>query len=388
MRQPRLLCSAQGPFRMRCAEHSSPLERLPSAEMPLPTSRRLPPWVRTAARHALAWAFFWILLAVTVVSTDEDGSPLELLRFGLDIFVAFGAPIYLHFWLWSRTIPQRRYLMYGALSVVVLGAWTYLSHAYASTLRPNFTEETLAQTALNTFFVVLVATGIRAIYRSFVRDRELRELRAQRAESQLAALRAQVNPHFLFNTLNNIYGVNLDDPARGSRMLLELADVMRYHYDLSRQPAVALRQEVQLIESVIALERLRLRENTTLAVDLPPGEETAGLQIAPLLLVPLVENAFKHGAHPTRASDIVVRLTIDGGALQFEVRNTLHPNRQTVSTGVGLDNLRERLRLLYGGAAHLRTDTSEEIYAARLTVPLSPGRKALSRPASSVLAQA
>ena len=326
--------------------------------MSFPTLRRLPPWATTAAQHALAWAIFWILLTVTVVSTDPDDSPLELLRFGLDIFGAFGVPIYLHFWLWSKTIAQRRYLTYGALSVVALGIWTYLSHAYASALRPNFPEETLAQTALNTFFVVLVATGIRAIYRLFVRDRELRELRAQRAESQLAALRAQVNPHFLFNTLNNIYAVNLDDPERGSRMLLELAEVMRYHYDLSRQPTVALGQEVQLIESVIALERLRLRENTSLTVDLPPPEATAGLQIAPLLLVPLVENAFKHGTHPTQPSAVAIRLSLDGEALRFEVRNTLHPNRRTVSTGVGLDNLRERLRLIYGEAARLSAGPS------------------------------
>jgi len=231
---------------------------------------------------------------------------------------------------------------------------------------------TYSQMVINTAFAIIFATGMRALYRSFKRQRELQELRAENVAAQLDGLRAQINPHFLFNTLNNIYGVNIDDSERGSEMILELAEVMRYHFDVSRQDQIPVSKEIQLIEAIVQLEQLRLRDNTDIAIDLPKEEKIKNLSIAPLLLVPLVENAFKHGAHPSKESFIELSLKQADNQLTFTVRNSYHPERKTISTGVGLVNVRKRLELIYGNQFKLTSGATDHVWEVILSIALSP----------------
>ena len=318
-----------------------------------------------------------ILLVVVLTIAQEDNyiqAFEDVLEFVLVLSLQVLIPVYLHFALWRFTLAKKKYFAYIiGLLVIVLG-WPFVIGKSVANVMIGLGVSDYTQFASNTFFGIIFATGLRAIYRLFVRDQEVQKLQKQRVESELAALKAQLNPHFLFNTLNNIYGVNIDDPEQGSAMLLELADVMRYHYELSQRNSISLIKEVELIRSVVALESLRLRENTIIDLQLPSDDFLKGFEVPPLLLVPFVENAFKHGTHSTRPGDLVVRMRIAKNRLEFETSNPIFNDRQTVKTGVGITNVRQRLSLLYGDDRSLQTSAIDGRWRVKLSIPLTHNR--------------
>ena len=324
---------------------------------------------RSVVLHVATWAIFVALAALTAVGDDSE---VDTAKDPPDLSILLQVPvaIYAAFLLYHFTARRGRHVAFLLGLALISTAYPYVASSLYED--PIFMQDdNYLQGAVNVLIIILLALGVRAGYNLVERTAELRTLRAERAEAQLSALRAQINPHFLFNTLNNIYGVNIDDPERGSAMLLELAEVMRYHYDLSSRREVALSNEVDLIRSVVQLERLRLRENTTVTLDLPDQAELRGLRVPPLLLVPFVENAFKHGTHPSHAGEVHVRLTVSPDHLDFETRNPVYADRQTVSTGVGVDNVRKRLELTSKHDYELETGQHEGKWHVRLRLPIA-----------------
>ncbi|RFP67064.1 histidine kinase [Hymenobacter lapidiphilus] len=211
--------------------------------------------------------------------------------------------------------------------------------------------------------------------------RELRHRRAleqQHLRTELALLRSQLHPHFLFNTLNNIYSLTLHASPQAPEAVLRLAELMRYQLYESADDLVPLAREIGHLQSFLTLQQLRLPTasgDADEAIDfrmlLPPGISHT-LLLPPMLLLPLVENAFKHGDLTARPH--VVRLVLElaptDGQLHFTVRNRVSPETATPG-GVGLANLRRRLELLYPGRHALVVTANTQEYAVRLTVPVS-----------------
>lgn len=211
--------------------------------------------------------------------------------------------------------------------------------------------------------------------------RELRHRRAleqQHLRTELALLRSQLHPHFLFNTLNNIYSLTLHASPQAPEAVLRLAELMRYQLYDSSDDLVPLAREIGHLQSFLTLQQLRLPTDTDdadEAIDfriLLPPDASHKLLLPPMLLLPLVENAFKHGDLTARPHVVrlVLQLAPADGQLHFTVRNRISPDAAPPG-GVGLVNLRRRLELLYPGRHALAVTANTEEYAVRLTVPVA-----------------
>jgi two-component system LytT family sensor kinase len=227
-------------------------------------------------------------------------------------------------------------------------------------------------TLLISLLVLGIATAI-TVVQHWQREAQLRErVDQQRTEAELALLKAQINPHFFFNTLNNIYSLTLIDGERARAALHRLSRMMRYVlYDTAAGHA-QLSQEVAFVQDYITLMQLRLTDRVQVVFEHP--EPVREVLIAPMILLPFVENAFKHGVAATQASRIVISLrqpTLD--RLEIEVRNTLVPKTGADlagSNGIGLVNTRRRLDLLYPGrySLHVTERTPDNEFDVQLAL--------------------
>jgi LytS/YehU family sensor histidine kinase len=220
----------------------------------------------------------------------------------------------------------------------------------------------------NFAFLQIFAVGLQYFKRGIVNQYQLQELKAKTAQTELQALKAQINPHFLFNTLNNIYGMNQISPEKGSEMIMELSEVMRYHLEFSKEGKVTLADEIQLLQSYITLEQLRLRDTCDLQVDFKEVNES--LMISPLLFLPFVENAFKHGTHPTKDCFVHIKLSTESNRLLLSVKNSLIINRKVVKTNIGLQNTKRRLELLFPEKHNLNITKNEVFHLVELSIEL------------------
>lgn len=216
----------------------------------------------------------------------------------------------------------------------------------------------------------------RKIMDNIRRERLQKEERAERLATELKFLRSQINPHFLFNTLTSLVSLARKKSELLEPALIQLSDLMRYMLYDTQGKRVPLSKEVTYLRNYIALQQLRFDEgvDVSVAIELAP---TPGRQyfIEPMLLIPFVENAFKHGTAHLDHPEIVVYVTERDGQLVFCVKNRIGPSLAETSTdrnaGIGLANVRKRLDLLYGKTYRLDIDRQNGWYKVTLTLFLS-----------------
>jgi sensor histidine kinase YesM len=193
------------------------------------------------------------------------------------------------------------------------------------------------------------------------REASRNALRLQLAlrEAELRALAAQVNPHFLFNCLNTIRGMIVENPAQAQDMITQLANILRYNLQQDRSHTVPLERELEIVSDYLALESARFEERLRVEFAIDPAAVRCA--VPSMLLQTLVENALKHGfAKLASGGDLVIRAAFEGGALKLRVENPGHLGEPAAgATQVGLKNARERLRLLYGDGASLELANGE-----------------------------
>ncbi len=175
----------------------------------------------------------------------------------------------------------------------------------------------------------------------------IRESESMRIEMELASLKNQLNPHFLFNSLNSVYALISLNPTVAQSSLMSVCDLLRYQLYDSDYAEVELDKEIDFIKNYCNLMQLRLGERVGVSVDLP--QSTDGIRVAPLLFISLVENAFKHGVDADNASYINIKMTLIGGVIRFTCSNSNHPKttQDRSGSGIGLVNLQRRLELIY-----------------------------------------
>ncbi len=193
------------------------------------------------------------------------------------------------------------------------------------------------------------------------------ELLVQTKASELALLRSQIKPHFLFNTLNNIYSLVYTKSDEAPEAVVKLSAIMRYMLYDATADVVPLEKEIEYLKSFIALENIRLRQKDF--VELTVSGSSESRTIAPMILIPFVENAFKHGCKKCENPGIRINLFMDQQWIQFEVINYLNRsetiNKDQVG-GIGLQNIRRRLELLYPGRHKLEISQTSELYSVLL----------------------
>lgn len=190
---------------------------------------------------------------------------------------------------------------------------------------------------------------------------------ADKANAELSFLKAQINPHFLFNTLNNIYSLAITKNEHTAESILKLSNIMRYVTDDVREDFVSLENEIECLKDYVDLQRLRLGKK--MKVEFVVDGQTAGKKIAPLILMNFIENVFKYGISNHEPSDIVIRLSVQDGNIIFFCRNRLFESKPPAGrTGIGIQNTRQRLQRLYPDKHFLNINTENGFYTVHLTL--------------------
>ncbi|MEM9837366.1 MAG: histidine kinase, partial [Bacteroidota bacterium] len=217
----------------------------------------------------------------------------------------------------------------------------------------------------NLYYVVLHgAIGVIVFLLQMTRYREQQRqaLLLENQRTELAFLRSQINPHFLFNTLNNVYSLFFQRSEKALQVIERLTVMLRYGL-YEKAERVPLKKEVEHLLNFIELEKLRYDYEPALEIDLP--ETMDGVMVPPLLLIPFVENAFKHG---DLRKKVTIQLAVQEDFLDFKVANFTKVQQKDQVGGIGLDNLRKRLALLYGDQQSLHLTHEDDYFAAHLRI--------------------
>lgn len=222
-------------------------------------------------------------------------------------------------------------------------------------------------------FLVFFSLGLKVLERQSKIEKIQEEMEREKLNSELAFLKNQISPHFFFNTLNNIYSLVSISPEDSQNAILRLSKLMRYLLYESEQGNTMLSQEIDFMNNYIDLMKLRTSEKVSLNISLP--EKFEDRRIAPLLFVPFIENAFKHGISNREKSFIEISMTIDGDSIYFRCSNSIHTGREAGAIGnkggIGLENVKKRLSLLFPAKHDLKIAKSEKQFDVILQINLS-----------------
>ncbi|MDF7820571.1 histidine kinase [Runella sp. MFBS21] len=206
------------------------------------------------------------------------------------------------------------------------------------------------------------------------------EVNLSRNQAELSALRAQINPHFLFNAMNTLYATAIEEKAEKTSLgIQQLADMMRFMMHENNQDQIDIRQEVQYLRNYIDLQRLRISESDKFELKIDLDDSLCLKSVAPMMMIPFVENAFKHGISLRNQSWIFIKLNCDNESLHFKVHNSLHPRHdqdpEKHSSGIGLVNVKKRLELLYPHTHQLLIHQTEKEFSVHLVIDFRGKRK-------------
>jgi two-component system, LytTR family, sensor histidine kinase AlgZ len=235
--------------------------------------------------------------------------------------------------------------------------------------RENMRQILLFRDIISMSFTVGLATAIKMTTQWYKSQSEQKELEKLHVESELNNLKHQLNPHFLFNTLNNIYSLISINQDNAQNAVHQLSNLIRYVLYESDHPKVPLSKDLNFTTNYIKLMSLRLPSHVKLETEIVTADES--ITIAPLLFISLVENAFKHGVSPVLPSHISIRITMTGAnELECRVENSNFPKPEAdkSGSGIGLNNLRKRLELIYPSAFELNIEENGERYISTLTL--------------------
>jgi sensor histidine kinase YesM len=227
------------------------------------------------------------------------------------------------------------------------------------------------QNILNVSFFVLISSTLKFLTEYLKKTNLLMDAETRQVKTELSLLKSQVNPHFLFNTLNNLYGLIVQkDNEKAADLTLKLSDLMRYLLESSKTEKVSLRKEIKFLEDYLLLERVRLSPQVDIRLEVAGLEHD--LQIAPMLFIPLVENTFKHGLQSISISSFAhFSLAVQGSDLYFEAHNSVGNSiEQVQQSGTGLQNLQKRLELIYPGKHQLVFDSSDAHFKVTMHLQL------------------
>ncbi len=326
---------------------------------------------RTLGNRTVLHILFWACLFSASVLLGSGMEPFTARVLHTGLFLSFiAAATYIHFFLLGRYLNRRRYTLYAAGLVLTLGGLGAALNSISAILYKN--SGRLSGTIFSLAFFVGFTTAIHYA-RAGIRQRlQLQEITAKQLQTELALLKAQINPHFLFNTLNNLYAMALrqEDPAT-AQGIARLSHLMRYVIYESDVERIELNKEAEQIRAFIELQKLRFSEEDDIRIDFETCGDLENASIAPMLLLPFVENAFKHGIRLSSPSHVSLRLSVNDGAIRFSIENSLHTGEERSvdsDSALGLRNVKRRLELIYPGAHSLAIREGEGVYQVVLDV--------------------
>lgn len=275
-----------------------------------------------------------------------------------------------------KLLGKKRFFLYFASIAVIMIGVRFGAGYIQQFFNPVFTQKhesiSVAQNTvlITSFFAWVISSGIKITSEWFKSERMKKNIEHEKLQAEILFLKNQVNPHFLFNALNNIYSMQQLKSEHTGEAILKLSELMRYTLHETSSPAVPLENEITYLRNYVELQKIGIRSDFDISFEVEGDPE--GLQIEPMLLVPLVENAFKHGISYVGKEPIIIRLKIEDNSIIQCVENAIagsqSPNKRT--SGIGLVNLRKRLTLLYPNTHHLDINSGVKKFTACLKMKL------------------
>lgn len=325
--------------------------------------------------HFAFWGFY--LLVFTLLLGSRNGY-LFTLSMELINVACFAVVVYFNLFYLIPTFLARkqfiRYLALMTLSVLVITPLRIFFLYIRLTAYPELQDQLVDDQLLmfiSTFLIVGLSTLSKIVTDWIRHQRELQELEKQTMQSELRFLKSQINPHFLFNTLNNLYALTLKKSDKAPDIVLKLSAMMRYMLYECNEKRVALSKELDYVKNYLELEQLRQGKNKDIKFEI--AGETDGKYITPMLFIPFLENSFKHGLQSDIDEGYVhIFVGIKGKLLDFYISNSkpmVKPGN-IISGGIGLVNIKRRLNLIYPSSHEIIIDEQPEYYNVHLKIKL------------------
>ena len=325
--------------------------------------------------QVLLWAVFYLLLLLYTThkwTNTTYGLLSGTIATVFYLLAAYGNSS----WLIPSFLRKGRMPAYFVVSLVFVSilvmARMYIEYVVLMPLHNTFYGFTWAHFSFDciTLLVAFLFGALLRValnYLALLKQKE--ELVSRQVASELNLLKAQVQPHFLFNTLNNIYSLSQSGSLQAPSMIAKLSDLMRYFIDDSPKDKIPLATELEFIENYLELEQIRMLH--PLQVNIQIDGNINDIKVPPMLLMPFIENVFKHGVDKTQHNnELSANLLVHDGRLIYKVVNSLHGENGTcISGGFGLTNLRKRLELLYPGRFEIHTRKQDHHFIAELQIP-------------------
>ncbi len=350
---------------------------LPDRTVKLPFSSR-----SVSVKYVLVHSAYWLLITGFFIYEKKyliykASMPYFLAcvtgRVALLIVIAY---LNLQYFL-PRYLLKKRYLTYFAaviLSVtgylIVQSLFDYYLYGFVvGPLRNSRLVESLSYNFFSTLWYLGLMLALKLSLDWYGQQLIIQKITVEKLNAEVDFLRAQVNPHFLFNILNNLYALTLKKSEMAPDVVLKLSEMMEYMLYDSNDDKVLLEKEVGYLQNYIELERLRFSGEAVINMNV--SAVFKGHEIAPLLLLPLVENAFKHGLSTSKNGWLTVNIGLDQSTLTVLVENIKSPSVTPKNKGgIGLANLRKRLELLYPSRYQLDLEDKEDTFRAQLVIEL------------------
>ncbi len=340
----------------------------------------------TAQRQWSKWLFHgvvWAILLALPLFSILPGRPIldvkDYLHYAVMV-ISFMAVFYVNwFLLIPRFLFSRKwalFLLWNLALIMAVMAVTHLLYRFLmppmDTIRPMWGLR-IRFLIGNTFLyllVVMASVAVKMTGEWYRMDSLRKDLEKSRTEAELQNLKSQLNPHFLFNTLNNIYSLIQIDGGRAQEAVHDLGQLLRHVLYDSAEDYVSVQKEMDFIRDYVALMRIRLPRQATLELNLP--EHPSARPVAPLLFISPIENAFKHGISNEQASFIRIAIREEEDRLVCDIRNSNFPKADgdRSGSGIGLKNLEQRLEMIYPGRYTFASGVEGDEYHSHLEVPL------------------
>ncbi len=269
----------------------------------------------------------------------------------------------------------RRYVMVALLTVAIVGFVKYgLGTVFHEHILVSRSGKTISfwsyytSTLLTSIIFILLSLLLHFTVDWFINERVQRDLENQRLTAELALLKSQINPHFLFNSLNSIYSLAYQRADNTPEAILKLSEIMRYMLYECNDNKVDLAHELQYLQNFIDLQKIRFGANAH--VDFRVEGIITYQRIVPLLLISFIENAFKHGVANDEQNPILIHIMVDDSKLHFYMQNKKHLLNRDAAGGIGLSNVKRRLKLLYPNQYQLNINETADTYSCELSLAL------------------
>lgn len=329
--------------------------------------------------HVLFWSVYFIFNVIRFGSLNNDywySLRSNLVEFPLSIIYTY----FFVYYLIPKFIVKKKYTRFFLLFIISLIIFYLVKTGLIYLLVTKnvwpensgfnaFTFDHIVEVTIGVLYVTAVGATIKLTYEWINEKRKNEELQKTQLRTELNFLKSQIQPHFFFNTLNNLYALVIKKSPNAPDVVLKLSEIMQYVLYDAKEPKISMLNEINYIYSYLDLEKLRYGDKVKSSIEITGDMDE--VEIPPLLFLPFIENCFKHGITNNDDIKVDIRFEITDNFLFFTVENTFYKNNEiNVKHGIGIENVKRRLQLLYGENFTLETKVKKNKFKVLLKFPI------------------